>query len=119
MQADKQYISPIKQRILYFIDEIGITKREFYRRTDISRGTLENLSSSVSEIVLEKFIATFDNVNIIWLITGEGEMVKSHEVVVNEGSGCKLCDKKDRLIEKLERQLERQEKEIDRLTPNQ
>ena len=42
MQSNMQNISPIKQRILQFVANLGISKREFYSLTGISRGTLES-----------------------------------------------------------------------------
>ena len=42
MQEKKQKISPIKSRILYFANSLGISKREFYSKIQVSRGTLES-----------------------------------------------------------------------------
>ena len=41
MQEKEQKISPIKQRILQFADNLNISKREFYAKIGVSRGTLE------------------------------------------------------------------------------
>lgn len=76
MQKGKQKISPIKQRILQFADSLGVSKREFYGLIDVSRGTLES-KTGITEYVVAKFIAAFPSVNIIWLMTGEGDMVKT------------------------------------------
>ena len=80
MQEKKQNISPIKSRILEFIAAIGISKREFYEKTGISRGTLES-NTSITENIITKFFATYKNVNPMWILTGEGTMsgvLKSH-----------------------------------------
>lgn len=69
-------MSPIKQRILYFVEKLGITKREFYADVGISRGTLES-KSGITEDVMAKFIAKYPLVNIQWLITGEGNMINT------------------------------------------
>lgn len=74
MQDKKQNISPIKQRILYFTDNLGISKREFYKTIDVSRGTLESKTGIIEDIVA-KFIAKYPDVNPTWLLTGEGEML--------------------------------------------
>ena len=73
MQEKEQKISPIKQRILYFASNLGISKRDFYSRIGVSRGTLES-NTGITEDVVSKFISTFPEVNIEWLITGNGEM---------------------------------------------
>jgi len=72
VQEKEQKISPIKQRILHFVANLGISKREFYARTGISRGTLES-NTGITEDILAKFIATYPEVNIQWLLTGDGE----------------------------------------------
>lgn len=76
MQEKIQKISPIKQRILYFADKIGISKREFYSKIGVSRGTLE-AKTGITEDVLAKFFATYPEVSISWVMTGEGEMMSN------------------------------------------
>jgi len=67
--------SLIKQNILQYIDYKRITKYKFYKLTGITRGFLDSSSGS-SEETIAKFIAYFKDVNISWLLTGEGEMLK-------------------------------------------
>jgi len=71
-------ISPIKKRILQFADTLCISKREFYAIIDVSRGTLES-KTGITEDVVAKFIAKYPSINPIWLLTGEGEMIKKEE----------------------------------------
>lgn len=77
MQDKEQKISPIKQRILQFAEDLGISKRTFYARIGVSRGTLE-AKSGITEDVLAKFIAEFPEINIEWLITGKGDVLRSN-----------------------------------------
>lgn len=74
MQELRQKISPIKERILIFANTLGISKREFYHKIQVSRGTLES-KTGITEDVLAKFIATYPEVSIEWLLTGEGNML--------------------------------------------
>lgn len=76
MQDKIQNISPIKQRILQFIDTLDISKRDFYSKTGISRGTLES-RTGITEDTMAKFIATYKTVSVTWLISGEGEMLNN------------------------------------------
>lgn len=76
MQAKEQKISPIKQRILQFSATLGVSKRDFYSKIGVSRGTLES-NTGITEDVMAKFIANYPDVDISWLITGEGDMLKS------------------------------------------
>ncbi len=68
-----QKISPIKQRILQFVDSLKISKRDFYAKTSISRGTLES-ETGITEDTVAKFLAIYPEINLTWLITGKGEM---------------------------------------------
>lgn len=76
MQGKEQNISPIKQRILFFAGTLGISKRDFYAKIGVSRGTLES-KTGITEDVITKFFATYPEVSIEWLMTGEGEMLKN------------------------------------------
>ncbi len=75
MQKNRQKISPIKQRILQFVDTLNISKRDFYAKIQVSRGTLES-HTGITEDILAKFIATYDEISIEWLITGKGNMIR-------------------------------------------
>lgn len=91
MQGKEQNISPIKQRILLFAASLGISKRDFYTKIGVSRGTLES-KTGITEDVIAKFFATYPEVNIEWLMTGRGEMLavesaiptKQHPTTTNE-----------------------------------
>lgn len=82
MQAKEQNTSPIKQRILSFAGTLGISKRDFYSKIGVSRGTLES-KTGITEDVITKFFATYPQVSIEWLMTGKGNMLK------NDNVGCK------------------------------
>ena len=75
MQDKEQNISPIKQRILSFAGTLGISKRDFYAKIGVSRGTLES-KTGITEDVVTKFFATYPEVSIEWLMTGVGDMLK-------------------------------------------
>jgi hypothetical protein len=75
LQEKEQKNSPIKQRILHFAQHHCDSKREFYARTGISRGTLES-KTGITESTLVKFFTTYKNVNPFYFITGEGEILK-------------------------------------------
>ncbi|MFT4073492.1 MAG: hypothetical protein QM654_16400 [Dysgonamonadaceae bacterium] len=85
MQEKEQKISPIKQRILYFVDTLNISKRDFYSIIGVSRGTLES-KTGITEDVVAKFIAVYKQVNIEWLITGKGKMLNEDSKSTNESS---------------------------------
>ena len=68
-----------KERIIQYIDFKGIKVKDFYEKTGIKRGFLDSdkLKSSVSDIFLTIIFANFEDLDPIWLLTGEGPMLKS------------------------------------------
>ena len=81
MQEKTKKISPIKERILYFVETLGISKRRFYERINVSRGTLES-ESSITEEILTRFLAAYPDISETWLLTGEGEMLKKSKNMI-------------------------------------
>ena len=85
MQEKLQKISPTKQRILQFVDTLGISKRDFYAATGISRGTLES-STGITEDTIAKVFATYPDLSPMWVVLGKGEMLN------NQNPGEKSCN---------------------------
>ena len=105
-------ISPVKDRILYYIENLSISKREFYSKTGISRGTLES-PTGITEDTLAKFIATYPEVSLELLIRGEGEIVRPNGP---EEAPADLLEMARRVIEAKDEIIELQKNRIDWLT---
>ena len=63
------------ERLLKYIDYQGDTKYKFYKKTGLSNGFLDknrNIGSDKCEIIS----VHYPNLNLDWLITGKGEMLK-------------------------------------------
>ncbi len=82
MQDKVQKFSPIKQRILQFVEYKNISKREFYAKTGISRGTLDN-NSGITEDILTKIFAIYPEISPNWLLTGEGSILIGEKIRQN------------------------------------
>lgn len=80
MQEKQQEKSPIKQNILLYLAEKGVTSYEFYKASGITRGILQQ-NNGISEDNIARFLAYAPDVNIEWLITGKGDMLRNKEVV--------------------------------------
>ena len=66
-----------KQRILEYLDFKGITVTKFFEETGIKRGFLDTdkLNMAVTDLNITKIIAKYNDLNLIWLLTGKGKMI--------------------------------------------
>jgi hypothetical protein len=67
--------SNIRERILQIIEYKEINKRKFYLETGISNGVLDK-KGTYSLDTIEKIITTYDDINLEWLLTGNGFMTE-------------------------------------------
>ena len=67
----------IKSRIYDFLQFSKITPAEFERKTGLSNGYLNNIKNTVGADKVNKIILAYPSLNLEWLITGKGEMLKS------------------------------------------
>lgn len=75
MQENKQEKSPIKQRILLYLTEMGISMYDCYAKTGITRGILGQ-NNGISEDNIARFLAYYKNVSTDWLMLGRGSMLR-------------------------------------------
>lgn len=70
-----------KERILKYLEFKGIKVSQFFIETGIKRGFLDTdkLSAAVSDIHLATIIATYQDLNLEWLISENGDMIKQIE----------------------------------------
>ena len=68
--------SQIKQKILLYLTKKGVTPYEFYKLSGVTRGILTQ-NNGINEDNLARFLAYADDVNLEWLLTGEGDMLKT------------------------------------------
>lgn len=61
---------------MHFAGTLGVSKRSFYSKIGVSRGTLES-NTGITEDVIAKFFAAFPEINTEWLMFGTGEMLKT------------------------------------------
>ncbi len=76
MQENKQEKSPIKQNISLYLAKKGVSDYEFYKESGTTRGILKQ-PNGISEDNIARFLAYAPDVNISWLLTGEGDMLKN------------------------------------------
>jgi hypothetical protein len=67
--------SLIKKNILKYLENKGITKYRFYKETGVTRGILDQ-NNGMSEENTARIIAYYGDINLEWLLTGKGSMLK-------------------------------------------
>lgn len=71
----------LKSRLIQFINHKGISTRNFEKMCDFGNGFVANAGESMRKPNLEKLSTVFPELNISWLLTGEGEMIKPIQTV--------------------------------------
>lgn len=106
-------------RLMQFIDYTGLSARQFDISIGASNGytlRMKKNHASIGSDVIENIVRTYPQLNLVWLITGEGRMIR--DVIKREVLDFdKLSYGKQSKIEQIiERKIkERQEEELQRL----
>lgn len=79
----------IKERILQFIDFKGITKNKFEVTCGLPARYVSNIGKTIQSDAIEKIVLNYPDINLTWLITGNGEMVVDQD---KESRGDNLDD---------------------------
>lgn len=80
-QIKMDKISPIKERILQFIESQGITKTDFCKNTNISYSNLKgrSLFSEIGGEQIGHILNYYSEISPIWLLLGQGSMLKEEK----------------------------------------
>ena len=65
----------VKERLLAFIEYKGMSKNKFETLCGLSKRYVSNISQSISPVVCKRISLRFPELNMGWLLTGEGEML--------------------------------------------
>jgi hypothetical protein len=71
-------IATTKERILQFIEYKQISKQKFFSQTGLKRGILDadKLKTSIPDTFVTTIIATYPDLDLTWLLTGKGKMLR-------------------------------------------
>lgn len=70
----------IKERILQFIEYKGVTKERFYEKIGMTSANFRGKAKEtpINSTAIENILSEYPDLNLEWLITGKGQMVKGN-----------------------------------------
>ena len=84
----------VKDRLLEFCNIKGIRPGRFERESGLSNGYLSKLRHEPSRDKLEQIIRAYPDLNIAWLLTGEGSMLKDVQSSEENGASQEISSGK-------------------------
>lgn len=73
----------VRERIIAFIKFLGITVSSFEKEIGVSNGYIKNISRSIQPPILENISKKYPQLDIEWLLVGNGDMIKVENVFLN------------------------------------
>lgn len=70
----------VKKRMKHFLSYIGISEGSFESMCGLGNGWVSNIGDSIRTSTQNKILNIYPDLNIIWLLTGEGSMLKSENI---------------------------------------
>lgn len=65
-----------KERLILFIKSLGIGQGKFEKECGLSNGWVNNIKAMIKNDKLQKISLRYPDLNTVWLLTGEGEMLR-------------------------------------------
>ncbi|WP_291585869.1 hypothetical protein [Bacteroides sp.] len=75
--------TPIKERLVQLCDALNVTPNQFSLQIGKSREFIRKITGEIGSDALRNIIRIYPTINIMWIITGEGEKFLSPD---NSGS---------------------------------
>ena len=75
----------VKERLIEFLKYKGLTQSRFEKSIGASNGFVNNISKGIGAEKLQRIICEYPDLNTQWLIFGEGDMLKGHQVINDSG----------------------------------
>lgn len=115
----------VKERIILFVKHKRITATAFCESIGVSKAFISSMRTSLQPDKIKSISLHYPELNIDWLITGEGQMIKQgyvsksilqtalpDEILNTSDMNCPHCKYKDELIEELRNRLNDKERLI-------
>lgn len=106
-------ISPIKERILQYIEIQNIKKTDFCEKTGISYSNMKGagLYSEIGGYQIGKILSIYPDLSAEWLLTGKGKMIVANDNLAQQFENPTI----DEIVNKFIDLLKKRDDQIDRL----
>ena len=102
----------VKERLKIFIKYLDIGQGKFEKTCGFSNGNINNSKGNFGASKIEDILKKYPELNRVWLMTGEGEMLKSNVSIENgDGNNNNTPSTLDKALDALAKSQE----QIDRL----
>lgn len=106
----------VKDRLIAFIAYKGLSKNKFETMCGLSRRYVSNISKSIQPEIIEKISLAFPELDMGWVLTGSGAMIKAPEQNPDTKPGLLIPDELVRMFNNMAASARAQEENIARLT---
>lgn len=107
----------IKERVMQILEYKGIAKENFFIQIGMTSANFRGNAkfTPLNSNAIANIFAIIPDLNLVWLITGKGEMLDNNAQIADNKFAMELIEKKDAEIKSLERKVWEQEKQIEEL----
>lgn len=77
-------MNTVKERLSWYLEQKGVNKSEFGRRIGVSSAFISSMRKSIQPDKVAAIQAQFPDLNLNWLLTGEGEMLNNETTSLPE-----------------------------------
>lgn len=77
-------INSVKNRMKYFLSYIGISEGSFESMCGLGNGWVSNIGDSIRISTQNKILNIYPDINMLWILTGQGKMLKSENIKIEE-----------------------------------
>lgn len=102
----------IKDRLLEFVAYTKLSKRKFQEKIGVSNSYIQNISEGIGADVLNRITIQFPELNNVWLLTGEGSMLKTDPESSSESETITVSREAWDIIKRQAESLERKDAQI-------
>lgn len=114
IMAEKKTNREIKERVLLVCNHLGISANKLSQDSGMSREYIRLMKDFANADFLRYIYRTYPQIDLVWLITGEGEMIKKNEETGNVSLLIKMLNDEREKVKKLEAEIAKLKEEFNK-----